>query len=190
MSERKTGWVRFTPRYVLAGLLAIVLISFSFPVVRVRASAALSVIADIIVDEKDLPPLEDRIYPASMPLEDAQASANFDILLPSWTPAGCTTNGKAEVVTLSNDAKDVSIYWGCDGHLIMLAQANLTIDTGLIALGDFQMVDVNGHEARLYSSASSSSQDVILEWIVDGVVYDLRGDIPAEDLLRMARSLQ
>lgn len=187
---------KFLFRNALAGAFLIAMMILLSPAARVSASQAFDTFVDIIIVDDETPDGESIYYPGYMTLSEVQSHVNFNLLLPAWVPEGFTMiEDEITVVDLVEGNASVTIYWRMDERQIELVETNFDGDVGMIEMKDALLVDVNGYTASVFSLTTDYFDrgpvtDSVVQWLGDGIVYFLRGEISQEDLLRVARSLQ
>ena len=122
-----------------------------------------------------------EMKPESITLDEAAASADFEILTPDITPEGATLIGVLEVKGMI-----VQQYTLPEGGSFTIAQGQ--IDKSEKPTTEEQAVDVRGIEGSLFSSEDGSK--VALTWAEGEVIFYVAGNITAEQALEIAESLK
>ncbi len=145
-----------------------------------------------------------------MALTEAQQQLSFTPMLPTWSPDGYVLNeNEAAVMSAEEQVIGLHVKWNNGENQIDLYAVKFEGEPTLPDIEGAQKVEVNGVPALLTTTSISvyipqsqtdtqGSGTVIvgdaavngLQWIQDGISYNLNGAIPAEDLLRMAESMQ
>lgn len=119
--------------------------------------------------------------PESLTLDEAAASAEFEVLTPDVTPAGATL---VDVVDMRGAI--VQRYTLADGGSFSVAQGKS--DEMMKPSTEEQAVDIRGVAGRLF--VSEGGERVLLTWSEGEVFFYVAGDITADQALEIAESLK
>ena len=119
--------------------------------------------------------------PESLTLDEATASADFEVLTPDVTPEGATL-----VDVLDVHGAIVQRYALTDGGSFSIAQSQ-SDDTPKPSTEE-QAVEVRGGAGSLF--VSDDGGRVLLTWSENGVYFYVAGDITSDQALEIAESLK
>lgn len=119
--------------------------------------------------------------PESITLDEAAASAEFEVLAPEVTPAGATL---VDVVNMRGAI--VQRYTLTDGGSFSIAQGQS--DETMKPSTEEQSVEVRGVTGKLFSSEDGDR--VLLTWSEGEVFFYVAGDLTADQALDIAESLK
>lgn len=187
--------VRSIFRYAIAALLIAVLSVAAVPAARAQASEVIKVVYVFLstgpVPVTNDPPVEvdsqggtigvaPKIDVQIMSLADALAKFDTIIPLPAWSPDGYVLDKEnVEVTFVDNKAYQLHIHWSNGESRIDLY---VTVDA---QQEEPQMVTQQSGDAVIGATTND-----LLDWVQNGVRYDLMGNISAEEMSKMAASLQ
>jgi outer membrane lipoprotein-sorting protein len=124
--------------------------------------------------------------PTPLTLDEAEAQAGFDLLVPTYEPDGVTLIevlqvGEAFVLHYDHSATSFTIVQGDMPHM-----ENPSLEEGSHS-GEIVDVDVRGQAAVLATDGAGNS---FLSWTEDGVSITIAGHISTEEIVKVAESLQ
>ena len=186
-------------RYAFATLLIAVLAVAAIPSARAKAGDVIK-IAYIFLSSGPVPvttdpPVEVDIQGGTigttpkfdvqtMSLADAQAQFEAVILLPAWSPNGYVLDKEnVEITFVDNKAYQLHMRWS-NGESQIELYATVDAQQDEPQTVTQQSGDVIGD---VVTGATTSD---LLDWMQNGVRYDLMGDISAEEMSKMAASLE
>jgi hypothetical protein len=124
--------------------------------------------------------------PVPLTLDEAEAQAAFDLLVPTYEPDGATLIevfrvGDAFILRYDHSTTSFTIVQGDLPH----------VEGGLPEEGahggEIVDVDVRGQKATLVTDGAGNS---FLSWTEDGVSITIAGHISADEIVKVAESLQ
>lgn len=195
--ETRMKPVRPIFRYAIAALLIAVLSVAAIPTARAQASEVIegvyvllsSGVVPITTDPPVVVEVEGQdgtigsttnIDVRNMSLADAQTQFETVIPLPAWSPNGYVLDKENVEVTFVDDkASSLHIYW-----------SNGESQIELYATVDAQQDEPQSVTEQSGDAVTGTTKSDLIGWVQNGVHYALMGDISAEEMSKMAESLQ
>jgi hypothetical protein len=123
--------------------------------------------------------------PTPLTLDEAEVQAEFDLLVPTYEPDDATLIevfqvGEAFVLRYDHSATSFTIVQGDLPH----AEGDLPEEAHS---GEIADVDVRGQEATLATDGAGNS---FLTWTEDGVNITIAGHISADEIVKVAESME
>lgn len=138
-------------------------------------------IGDIVVQEPE----------KEVTLEEAQTSVYFTLGQPTYLPEGAQL-AKVLFAQLHSDLYRITLQYEVESQTVTLVQRNTTGDNGDSLLYDTDDstvydLDINGNPG--YAIRSKDGSHTVI-WRSRGLTFELSGNIPEDELIKIARSVK